>query len=170
MTTEELKTKLQASEERLSKAITLKTKYENKEAKIQAELNKLANTYNIDLSNIGPGHFGNINDEVRRLYWDLTYATEAVKDSERKIKDLTQTRDNWKTRLEMQKAKDNEFAEVPEIVKEFVHTWRIKTEEWIRNKLEEYTKRRQEAYAIYEKASDYSNDLSYEERRELKYN
>lgn len=74
--------------------------------------------------------------------------------------------------LELEKAKDIKFANIPQVIKDFVHNWRIKTEQWIRQNLEEYSKTRKEAYSYYEKAYDWSNNLTQEERKELlnKYN
>lgn len=168
MTVEELQLKLQAAQERLDKAITLKGKYEAKVVKKEAEYNEACKTYPLNDNSWVAMNWSNIPPEVYDLSYDLKYAKEAVQDSERKIKDLTQIRDNWKTKLELQKAKDNELANVPQVVKDFVHTWRVKTEEWIRKNLEEYIKRRKEAYSYYEKASDYSNDLTREQRQELR--
>lgn len=168
MDIKELETRLAASQERLDKAIVLKGKYEAKVDKLQAQYNEALKTHNIEDNGYVAMNWSTIPAEVYNLNYDLGYAKEAVKDSERKIKELTQIRDNWKTKLELQKAKDNELANVPQVVKDFVHTWRVKTEEWIRKNLEEYIKRRKEAYSYYEKASDYSNDLTREQRQELR--
>lgn len=168
MTVKELESKLQASQERLDKAIILKGKYEAKVIKKQREYNEVCKTYPLDDNGWVAMNWSNIPNEAYNLSYDLKYAKESVQDTERKIKELTQIRDNWKTRLELQKAKDEEFANIPEVVKQFVHNWRVKTEQWIRDHLATYIKIRQEIYVIYEKACDYSNNLTYEQRKELK--
>ena len=168
MDIKELETRLAASQERLDKAIVLKGKYEAKVDKLQAQYNKALKTHNIEDNGYVAMNWSTIPAEVYNLNYDLGYAKEAVKDSERKIKELTQIRDNWKTKLELQRAKDNELATIPQVVKDFVHNWRIKTEAWIKDNLAKYQQQRRDAYKLYEQACDYSNDLTYEQRKELK--
>lgn len=168
MKVEELQLKLQAAQQRLDKAITLKGKYEAKVVKKEAEYNEACKTYPLNDNGWVAMNWSNIPPEVYDLSYDLKYAKEAVQDTERKIKDLTQIRDNWKTKLELQKAKDNELANVPQVVKDFVHTWRVKTEKWIYINLENFTEARNSIYKLYDKACDYSNNLTYEERKALK--
>lgn len=131
MDIKELETRLAASQERLDKAIVLKGKYEAKVDKLQAQYNEALKTHNIEDNGYVAMNWSTIPAEVYNLNYDLGYAKEAVKDSERKIKELTQIRDNWKTKLELQRAKDNELATIPQIVKDFVHNWRVKTFDWI---------------------------------------
>lgn len=155
----EIESRLNAAEERLNKAINLKAKYEK----------KYEDSYNalVELGyNPKEKDFRSLPMDMKAELYDLHYKYEDaeynIKSTEYKIKELTQVRDNWKTKLEMQKAKDNEFSEVPQVVKDFVHEWRVKTEKWIDVKIEEYLARKREAHSYYEKYQDYN--LSREER------
>ena len=166
MTIQELESKLNAAQERLDKSITLRSKYETKLAKAKEAI------INIGYDPDNLPRLGDLPEQEKRTLWDLSWdydqAKDALKSTDYKIKDLTQIRDNWKTRLELQKAKDNEFETIPQVVKDFVHNWRIKTEAWIKDNLAKYQQQRRDAYKLYEQACDYSNDLTYEQRKELK--
>ena len=166
MTIQELESKLNAAQERLDKSITLRAKYETKLAKAKEAI------INIGYDPDNLPRLGDLPEQEKRALWDLSWdydqAKDALKSTDYKIKDLTQIRDNWKTKLELQKAKDNEFETIPQVVKDFVHNWRIKTEAWIKDNLAKYQQQRKDAYKLYEQACDYSNDLTYEQRKELK--
>ena len=164
MTIEELQIKLNASQERLDKAIKLRDKYQVKFNTLQAKCEEVSKDYPLDDNLFVAMNWDTIPADIYNLYHDRGYAKEAMLDSDRKIKELTQIRDNWKTRLELQKAKDEEFANIPQIVKDFVHSWRVKTEEWIKDNLEAYTKARKEALRYYERAHDWSLDIDKGER------
>jgi hypothetical protein len=172
MDIKELEDRLVKSQEKVDKAIILKGKYEAKADKIK---NNCITLTKINPEGKNESDFRSLvsNDDPNRyekldLLWDYLHTVESIKDTERKIKELSQVRDNWKTKIELQKAKDSEFANIPQVVKDFVHNWRIKTEEWIHNRLNEYTIKRKEVYDVYEKAYDYSSNLTSEERKALK--
>ncbi|WP_300924648.1 hypothetical protein [uncultured Clostridium sp.] len=153
--------RLKASEEKLQKAIILKDKYISKANKAKTEIEALGFDPEGDFS------WSYNTNNLYHLCYKYREAKESIKDSEKKIKDLIQVRDNWKTKLELAKAKNNELAEVPEVVKTFVHNWRVKVEEIYLQKLSEYKKANQANYEVYKKANDYSNNLSYEQRNQL---
>lgn len=163
MEEKELKQRLQASEEKLQKAIALKAKYELKKESIDQELSKL----NFDINNIDEDTIRYLPYDVREIYWKYLHTLEAITSTEHKIKDLTLTRDNWQVKLNKEKQKQNDFESVPQVVKDFVHAWRVNAEAWVQDQIKLYLIEKERLYKIIEKAQDYNNDLSNEERKQL---
>lgn len=167
MTVQELQLKLDAAEAKLNKAQQLLQKYIIKSNELEVKYSEVLINYPLNDNSWVAANWDKIPYDIYNLSHKYEDSKECVKDSERKVKELTQVRDNWKTKLELMKAKENEFAQIPQVVKDFVHNWRVKTEAWIKENLASYNKARRDAYKIYEKACDYSNDLTYDERKVL---
>lgn len=151
MEIKELESKLNSAEERLNKAITLKGKYEAKVEKLKNQLEEAG--YDIDL--LDTYMWSQEPYENYELKYSYGYAKEAVKDSERKIKELTQIRDNWKTKLELQKAKDTEFETIPQVIKDFVHNWRLRAFKITMEQVAEYETRYKEIKKLYDDSFKY---------------
>lgn len=151
MEIKELESKLNSAEERLNKAITLKGKYEAKVEKLKNQLEEAG--YDIDL--LDTYTWSQEPYENYELKYSYGYAKEAVRDSERKIKELTQVRDNWKTKLELQKAKDTEFESIPQVIKDFVHNWRLRAFKITMEQVAEYETRYKEIKKLYDDSFKY---------------
>ena len=151
MEVKDLESKLNSAEERVNKAINLKSKYEAKVAKLEKQLKDAG--YDIDL--LDTYIWSQEPYENYELKYSYGYAKEAVRDSERKIKELTQVRDNWKTKLELQKAKDTEFENIPQVVKDFVHNWRLKAFKITMEQVAEYETRYREIKKLYDDSFKY---------------
>lgn len=164
MNIQEIKVNLDKAQEKVDKANNLLNKYFIKKNKAELAYAELLSRKPLNDNAWVASHWNEITPEEYDISYDYKNACECVNDTIKKIKDLERVRDNWKTRLELQKAKDEEFANIPQVVKDFVHNWRVKTEEWIRVNLETYTKARKEALKYYEKAYDWSLDIDKGER------
>lgn len=161
MEVKDLESKLNSAEERLNKAITLKGKYEAKVEKLKKQLEEAG--YNIDL--LDTYIWSQEPYENYELKYSYGYAKEAVRDSERKIKELTQVRDNWKTKLELQKAKDTEFENIPQVVKDFVHNWRLRAFKITMEQVAEYETRYREIEKLYD--DSFKHGYGSQEYKEL---
>ena len=135
MTVQELEQKFLAAEERLQKQINLLGKYTNKYETLNVKYQEACKTYPLDDNVWVAMNWYEIPDDVYNLSHSIKQYKDAVADSERKIKDLTQVRDNWKTKLELEKAKESEFANIPQVVKDFVHNWRTRTYTFVINEI-----------------------------------
>lgn len=155
MTVKDYEERLNKAEENLNKAIILKDKYIAKVEKLADQLKDAG--YDPE----GTIDWRLVSNDIYNLSFKYRLAKEAVTDSDRKIKDLIVTRDNWKTRLELAKAKENELSEVPTVIKEFVHNWRIKVFDIILNQVSEYEKEYKEVRKFYDNAK--YGDPSYKE-------
>ena len=151
MEIKDLETKLNSAEDRLTKAITLKGKYEAKVDKLRKQLEEAG--YDINL--LDTYMWSQEPYENYELKYSYKNAKEAVKDSERKIKELTQIRDNWKTKLELQKAKDTEFETIPQVIKDFVHSWRLRVYEITLERVTEYEAKYKEIRKLYDDSFKY---------------
>lgn len=151
MEIKDLETKLNSAEDRLTKAITLKGKYEAKVEKLKNQLEEAG--YDINL--LDTYMWSQEPYENYELKYSYKNAKEAVKDSERKIKELTQVRDNWKTKLELQKAKDTEFETIPQVIKDFVHNWRLRVYEITLERVTEYEAKYKEIRKLYDDSFKY---------------
>lgn len=161
MEIKDLENKLNSAEERLAKAITLKGKYEAKVDKLKNQLE--AAGYDINL--LDTYMWSKEPYENYELKYSYGYAKEAVRDSERKIKELTQVRDNWKTKLELQKAKDTEFESIPQVIKDFVHNWRLRAFKITMEQVAEYETRYKEIEKLYD--DSFKHGYGSQEYKEL---
>ena len=153
MEIKELEKKLEDAQQRLDKAVVLKAKYETKFETAKQEIEKLG----YDPETL---RYGNVSDpilyhQLQDLSWKYSEAKDGIHGSTNKIKDLTRIRDNWKTKLEVQKAKENEFETIPQIVKDFVHKWRVATFDFVMNDVKNAELAYQDVKKLYDEAVNY---------------
>ena len=135
MTVQELEQKLQAAEERLEKTNALLNKYIVKKNKTELVYLDLLTRKPMNDNGWVASHIFEITPEEHDICWNYKSACECVDATIKKIKELEKVRDTWKTRLELAKARENEFASIPQVVKDFVHNWRLKTYKFVLNEI-----------------------------------
>lgn len=165
MKVKELEVSLQTAQDRLDKAVALQNKRKKKLIVVQSEVDKLK-LQGVDLddtayvmanwSTVASLHY-DVYNKVREL-------KSLISSDDRKIKGLSATVNFWKTRLEIAKTKEQEFANIPNVIKEFISNWRARVETFILEGLKAYRELSKEIDAIGNKAYDYS--LSREEREQ----
>lgn len=167
MTVKELEEKTLRAEENINKAINTKSKYEIKLDKLSKEIEDLkASGIDLEDNSYVAYNWSSITSDQYDLHYKYKRTKEAIEDSNLKIKELIKIRDNWKTKLEIAKAKEDEFKSIPQVIKDFVHEWRLKVESWVKEKYSSYLEERKRIYSIYEKITNWN--LSKEERNQAK--
>ena len=158
----ELETKLAAAQERLDKAIVLKDKYTAKRDSLEAKLTELG--FPPRDNSVAALRAFDTPNEVWDMHFSWAHARDAVQDSDRKIKELTQIRDNWKTKLALEQAKNSELETIPAVVKEFVHSWRLRVFDFYIKLMNEYVEERKAVRELY---NTYYNAKYSENSKEL---
>lgn len=152
--------RIKAAQDKLDKAISLKAKYEQKRDVLYKQLLELG--FNPDSDDFSVIRSAPNSQELWELRFKYNSAAEGVHASERKIKELTQVRDNWKTKLEVEKAKQSELSTIPQVVKDFVHNWRLKTFDFMLKQMDsyiiDYRKVRDMYNNYYNKRYDYNEE------------
>lgn len=166
----ELENKLKAAEERVAKSKNTLEKYYAKQAKLEDQIAKIGYKINkdnypaIESESRDDYHAGKITADELDIVWKYSWNIDAIKSTLNNIKEQEQIVANWKTKIELQKTKDDEFANIPEVVKEFIHAWRIKAFDVIMKNIEAYKEEYCIARDVYEANSDWNS--SQEERRQ----
>lgn len=164
----ELENKLKAAEERVAKSKNTLEKYYAKEARLKDQIRylgyEITNDNYPEIEGIARDdyHAGKITADNLDLVWKYSWNVDAIKTTLSNIKEQEQIVANWKTKIELQKAKDEEFANIPEVVKEFIHTWRIKAQEMTLKNIEKY----EEEYRVIR--DEYEANSHWEQPQEVR--
>ena len=166
MEVNELEKKLSDAEVRLEKANNLLSKYQIKLSSVNDKVKEAESKgYRLNDNGYTAANWSTIPSDVYELFYSQHNLEDLIKSTTSNIKELTRIRDNWKTKLEVQKAKDSELNTIPTVIKEYIHNWRIKVEKFVSEELDNYIKERKSLYDNYgSKYWDYS--YTPEERKE----
>lgn len=166
MEVNELEKKLSDAEVRLEKANNLLSKYQTKLASVNDKVKEAESKgYRLNDNGYAAANWSTIPSYVYELFYSQHNLEDLIKSTLSNIKELTRIRDNWKTKVEVQKAKDSELNTIPTIIKDYIYGWRVKVEKFVSEELDNYIKERKSLYDNYgSKYWDYS--YSAEERKE----
>ncbi|MEG1565842.1 MAG: hypothetical protein RR342_03795 [Bacilli bacterium] len=159
MNSTELKLKLDAAEERVAKTEKLLNKYQTK---LADAINKVQELKSIGIDLDDARYVAENWNTIIGKHYDIYHLKEdtegLIKSTERTLKENIQIRDNWKTKYEIELTREEEFNNIPEVIKNFIHEWRVKVENFITEELITYKLNSKRVYSIYENAFRMSGD------------
>lgn len=147
MTIADYEERLKATEEKISKAEKLRDKYKDKLEKTAFEFSAAG----YDVETVNPRELYDIDRELGDKHFDYRMMKDNYRSTLRKIDDLKKIRDNYINRIAVEKAKESDLSQVPQIVKDFVHTWRVKAFEFTMKLIDAYKQLKSKANDAYMK-------------------
>lgn len=155
MTVQKLQEKVRLAEERVAKIEKTIERHKAQREKKILEVNKILEQNSIseryddfkDEKNVTRRFYETpFYDEIRSVLYDVTDKDSDIKSSERKLVDSKEILKNWKEKLGREEAKLQFIQDsVPEIIKQFLEDWKVRTIKYYTKKAEAYP----EAYKQY---------------------